>query len=56
VAGDPHFVTFAGTEYTFNAAGEFWFANSTDDSLKVQSRFQKLSEKGLSLKIINYFQ
>jgi hypothetical protein len=45
VAGDPHFLTFAGNNYTFSAAGEFWFVNSSDGNLKVQSRFKKLSSE-----------
>nr|XP_016998391.1 protein mesh isoform X1 [Drosophila takahashii]XP_016998393.1 protein mesh isoform X1 [Drosophila takahashii] len=44
VFGDPHFVTFDGTAYTFNGLGEFVLARSVDESNKfeVQGRFEQL--------------
>lgn len=30
VFGDPHFITFDGTLFTFNAWGEFWLVRVTD--------------------------
>lgn len=30
VFGDPHFITFDGTMFTFNAWGEFWLVRVTD--------------------------
>ncbi|XP_030370476.1 protein mesh isoform X2 [Scaptodrosophila lebanonensis] len=44
VFGDPHFITFDGSAYTFNGLGEFVLARSTDESerFEIQGRFQQL--------------
>lgn len=40
VFGDPHFVTFDGTKFTFNGRGEYVLLESALTDLKVQARAQ----------------
>lgn len=44
VFGDPHFITFDGTQFTFNGLGEFVLARSLDSEqhFEVQGRFEQL--------------
>ena len=46
--GDPHFITFDGTPYTFNGHGEFWLVwaedaiiSGNDVTFKLQGRMQQ---------------
>ncbi|KAL2092531.1 hypothetical protein ACEWY4_012329 [Coilia grayii] len=38
VFGDPHFITFDGSAYTFNGRGEYYLLSSPDKGLFVQGR------------------
>uniref|UniRef100_A0A0K8UMU0 Extracellular domains-containing protein CG31004 n=1 Tax=Bactrocera latifrons TaxID=174628 RepID=A0A0K8UMU0_BACLA len=44
VFGDPHFITFDGTQYTFNGLGEFVLSRSVaaDRRFEVQGRFEQV--------------
>uniref|UniRef100_T1PEZ0 AMOP domain protein n=1 Tax=Musca domestica TaxID=7370 RepID=T1PEZ0_MUSDO len=44
VFGDPHFITFDGTQYTFNGLGEFVLSRSVDadQRFEVQGRFEQV--------------
>ncbi|XP_046806151.1 protein mesh [Lucilia cuprina] len=44
VFGDPHFITFDGTQYTFNGLGEFVLSRSVDadQRFEVQGRFEQM--------------
>ncbi|XP_036324062.1 protein mesh isoform X2 [Rhagoletis pomonella] len=44
VFGDPHFITFDGTQYTFNGLGEFVLSRSiaADQRFEVQGRFEQV--------------
>lgn len=46
--GDPHFFTFDGAAYSFQAAGEFLLLDETDGSLQIQAR-QEPVVNGLSI-------
>uniref|UniRef100_A0A1B0FP21 Sushi domain-containing protein n=1 Tax=Glossina morsitans morsitans TaxID=37546 RepID=A0A1B0FP21_GLOMM len=44
VFGDPHIITFDGTQYTFNGLGEFVLARSVDAEhrFEIQGRFEQM--------------
>ncbi|XP_055851937.1 protein mesh isoform X1 [Episyrphus balteatus] len=44
VFGDPHIITFDGTQYTFNGMGEFVLVRGSnhDEKFEVQGRFEQL--------------
>lgn len=44
IFGDPHFITFDGTQYTFNGLGEFVLSRSvaSDQRFEVQGRFEQV--------------
>ncbi|XP_002739118.2 sushi domain-containing protein 2-like [Saccoglossus kowalevskii] len=45
VYGDPHFVTFDGTEYTFNAKGEYTLLKwNIDPEFEIQGRFTQVRD------------
>lgn len=47
VLGDPHFITFDGSEYTFNGKGEYVLLHSPKHQLEVQGRTEPMkSENG----------
>lgn len=50
VLGDPHFITFDGSAYTFNGRGEYYLLSSPDKGLFVQGRTEAVKlENGGSL-------
>ncbi|XP_003389333.1 PREDICTED: mucin-like protein [Amphimedon queenslandica] len=46
--GDPHMMTFDGTNYTFNNLGEFYLLKLRDRSLIIQGRTSLVTDTGLS--------
>ncbi|XP_028679933.2 sushi domain-containing protein 2 [Erpetoichthys calabaricus] len=42
VFGDPHFVTFDGSNFTFNGKGEYYLLQATHKNLTIQGRTQTL--------------
>lgn len=42
VLGDPHFITFDGTMFTFNGKGEYTLLESAAHGLTVQGRTEPL--------------
>lgn len=52
VLGDPHFITFDGSVYTFNGRGEYYLLSSPDKGLVVQGRTEPVKlENGGSLSL-----
>lgn len=49
VLGDPHFITFDGSEYTFNGRGEYYLLSSPDKGLVVQGRTEPVKLENGSL-------
>uniref|UniRef100_A0A1X7TZY4 VWFD domain-containing protein n=1 Tax=Amphimedon queenslandica TaxID=400682 RepID=A0A1X7TZY4_AMPQE len=46
--GDPHMMTFDGTNYTFNNLGEFYLLKLRDKTFNVQGRTSLVTDTGLS--------
>jgi hypothetical protein len=47
--GDPHFTTFDGVAYDFQAAGEFVLTQDSDGSPTVQARFLPVADRDVSV-------
>ena len=46
--GDPHMMTFDGTNYTFNNLGEFYILKLRDWTVNIQGRTSLVTDTGLS--------
>lgn len=56
VLGDPHFITFDGSMYTFNGKGEYVLLHSPQYQLTVQGRTEPMkSENGKMTKVSKFF-
>ncbi|KAL4004587.1 protocadherin gamma subfamily A [Sarotherodon galilaeus] len=44
VFGDPHFITFDGTSYSFNGKGEYTLVESVEKQLTIQGRTEPVTE------------
>ncbi|KAJ8415365.1 hypothetical protein AAFF_G00423450 [Aldrovandia affinis] len=47
--GDPHFITFDGSSYTFNGKGEYYLMLATEKGLSVQGRTERVKLNNGSL-------
>ncbi|KAL8164764.1 UNVERIFIED_CONTAM: hypothetical protein K2H54_004196 [Gekko kuhli] len=52
--GDPHFITFDGTHFTFNGLGEYTVLESSLTSLRVQGRTRQASLNGTEAKVTGF--
>ncbi|XP_077159428.1 sushi domain-containing protein 2 isoform X2 [Paroedura picta] len=52
--GDPHFITFDGTHFTFNGLGEYTLLESDLTSLRVQGRTRQTSQNGSEAKVTGF--
>ena len=56
VFGEPHFITFDGTKYTFNGYGEFMLMTAPESNVFIHGRMAQMIDNGKSHKnIINQY-
>lgn len=52
VFGDPHFITFDGTSYSFNGKGEYTLVESLEKKLTIQGRTEPVTGEPVNFKTI----